>query len=103
MNEPNQSIPEQARAADGPTEDRRRALLVEINSEAADRATLEARHGQVWDASQLANDFEALGFAAPLVVVKRRADNILGSLMFQHHPRYYFCFEEDQRGRVTPD
>jgi len=85
-----------------PTEGTRRALVAALNSEAADRATLEARHGQVWDGSEFASEYEVLGFAAPLVVVRRKADNKLGSLMFQHHPRFYFSFEED-RGRTTPN
>jgi hypothetical protein len=33
---------------------------------------LKARHGRVWDAVELARDFEVLGFAAPLVVVLMR-------------------------------
>ena len=79
-----------------PTEDARRALVVEINCHAAERDALEARYGRVWNTSEMANDFEVLGFAAPFVVVKRKADNKLGSLMFQHHPRFYFSFQEDR-------
>ncbi len=75
-----------------PTEDARRVLVAVINSQ-AERAALE-RYGPVWDTSELANDFEVLGFAAPLVVVRRKADGKLGSLMFQAHPRYYFSFQE---------
>ena len=78
-----------------PTEETRRALLVVVNGEAADRAALEARYGPVWSTSELASDFEVLGFAAPFVVVKRKSDGTTGSLLFQHHPRYYFSFEED--------
>jgi hypothetical protein len=33
------------------------------------REALEAEHGKVWDTKQLSEDFEVLGFAAPLVVV----------------------------------
>lgn len=80
---------------DDPTENTRRALLVAVNADPADRVTLEAQYGRVWDTSELATEFEVLGFAAPFVVVKRKADNRMGSLMFQHHPRYYFSFEED--------
>jgi hypothetical protein len=29
---------------------------------------------------------------APLVVVKRKVDGIVGTLTFQHQPRYYFDF-----------
>ena len=79
-----------------PTEEARRALVVEINCQAAERAAVEARYGQVWNTSELTNDFEVLGFAAPFVVVRRKADNKVGSLMFQHHLRYYFSFKEDQ-------
>ncbi len=79
-----------------PTEDARRALVAVINCQAADRAVLEKRYGQVWDTSELANDFEVLGFVAPFVVVKRKADSKVGSLMFQHHHRYYFSFQEDR-------
>ena len=50
----------------------------------------------MWNTSELANDFEVFEFAAPLVVVRRKADDKLGSLMFQHHPRYYFAFQEDR-------
>jgi hypothetical protein len=79
-----------------PTEGARRRLLAQINSHAMNRSGLEARHGRVWDAVELARDFEVLGFAAPFVVVRRRADQRLGSLLFQHEPRFYIAFEEDQ-------
>lgn len=79
-----------------PAEDIRRALLLEINAEAAERSILECRHGRVWSASELAHDFKVVGFAAPYAVVKRKADHQLGSLLFQHHPRYYFTFQEDK-------
>jgi hypothetical protein len=79
-----------------PTESARRALVSKINSEATERAALEARHGQVWNTAGLAKDFEVLEFAAPFVIVKRKSDNKIGSLMFQHEPRYYFAFEEDR-------
>jgi len=41
----------------------------------------------------MCEEFEAIGFAAPLIVVRRRADGVKGSLMFQHSPRFYFKFE----------
>jgi hypothetical protein len=31
-----------------------------------------------------------IGFAATLVVVRRRSDGQLGTLEFTHHPRAYF-------------
>lgn len=30
---------------------------------------------------------------APLVVVRRKADGVKGSLEFQHNPRFYFNFQ----------
>jgi len=72
-----------------PTEGARRRLLAQVNSHAMDRSGLEASHGRVWDAVELARDFEVLGFAAPFVVVRRRIDQKLGSLLFQHQPRLF--------------
>ena len=77
------------------TEQVRRVMLREINSKTAERAALEARVGKVWDTAQLAEDFEVLGFMAPFVVVRRRADGRKGSLTFQHSPRFYFEWQED--------
>jgi hypothetical protein len=68
----------------------RHSRLIEINAEAGSRAQLESRHGEVWDTYELARDFDVIGFAAPYVVVVRRADGVKGSMEFQHHPRLYF-------------
>jgi hypothetical protein len=76
-----------------PTETARREMLAEINAEPGSREYLEAKHGQVWDTSQLSEDYEVLGFMAPMVVVRRRSDRQKGSLYFQHQPRFYFGFE----------
>ena len=78
-----------------PTEAVRRQQLAEINANPGSREALEAEHGQVWDTRQLGEDFEVLGFMAPLVVVKRKSDGRKGSLYFQHSPRYYYGFEPD--------
>ena len=76
-----------------PTEPIRREMLAEINAAPGSREALEAQHGRVWDTDQLRDDFEVLGFMAPLVVVRRRADGVKGSLMFQGSPRFYFGFD----------
>jgi hypothetical protein len=78
-----------------PTVAARHQRLVEINITPGSRETLEAQHGQVWDTQQLAQDFEVLGFMAPLVVVRRRSDGTKGSLEFQHCPRFFFNFQAD--------
>ena len=77
------------------TEAVRRELLAEINAQPGSREALEAQHGQVWNTQELGQDFEVLGFAAPLVVVRRRRDGVRGSLFFQHTPRFYFDFQAD--------
>ena len=79
-----------------PTKPMRRKRLVEINAEPGSREVLEARYGRVWNTTQLAEDFEVIGFMAPLVVVRRKADGVKGSLYFQHQPRFYFAFQAHQ-------
>ena len=74
------------------TEGPRLERLVEINSEDHSRAALEAKYSEVLDTQQLVAVYEVLGFMAPLVVVRRRADNVKGSLEFSHSPRFYFNF-----------
>ena len=77
-----------------PTEAYRRHRLVEINI-GADRAELERRHGRVWTLRELAAAFVIVGYMAPFIVVKRKADGKVGSLEFQHNPRFYFGWRED--------
>ncbi len=71
----------------------RRVRLSEINGQPGGRDALEAAHGRVWDTRQLAEEFEVIGFLAPLVVVRRKADGAKGSLEFQHNPRFYFNWQ----------
>lgn len=88
-----------------PTEPIRHELRATINSnvrlvatilgESETRKLIEAGHGQVWNSDELARDFEVLEFAAPLVVVRRRTDAVLGSLFFSHEPRFYWKFCPD--------
>jgi hypothetical protein len=77
------------------TETVRHEMQAEINAQPGSRGALEAEHGQVWNTQELGEDFEVLGFAAPLVVVRRREDGVRGSLFFQHTPRFYFGFQAD--------
>ena len=76
-----------------PTEPIRRERLAEINAAPGNRAALEVRYGKVWDTGELSAEFEIVGFMAPLVVVRRKADGTKGSLEFQHNPRIYFNFK----------
>ena len=77
------------------TEAVRREILMVINAEPGSREALEAEHGQVWNTQELGQDFEVLGFASPIVAVRRRSDGTKGSLIFQHSPRFYFDFQAD--------
>jgi len=56
------------------TEPYRRQRVAEINAEPGSREALEAQHGQVWNTEELGQDFEVIGFMAPLVVVRRKSD-----------------------------
>jgi hypothetical protein len=77
------------------TEEIRRVMQADLNAAAAERATLEAKHGQVWNTQELQEDFTVLGFMAPFVVIRRNSDGIKGSMQFQHSPRYYFGFKAE--------
>lgn len=71
----------------------RRDQVQEINRQPSEREALEAKHGKVWTTDEMREEFEAVGFAAPLIVVRRKSDGKLGSLYFQHNPRFYYGFE----------
>ncbi len=71
------------------TEEARRVRSAEINGQPGSREALEAAHGRVWDTNQLTEEFEVIGFLAPFVVVRRKADGLKGSLEFQHEPRFF--------------
>ena len=77
-----------------PTEEVRKEMVAEINANPGSREALEKRYGKVWDTDEMRRDFEAIGFAAPFVVVRRKADGKKGALEFQHMPRFYWGFEE---------
>jgi len=77
------------------TETIRRGLVDDVNAQPGSREALEAQYGQVWDTTQLSQEFKVTGFMAPFVVVERKSDGAVGSLMFQHSPRYYFKFHKD--------
>lgn len=75
------------------TESIRRLQLAEINADPGSREALESAHGQVWDTDELRRDFDVMGFMAPFLIASRKADSQVGSLMFQHNPRFFFSFE----------
>ena len=78
-----------------PTEAIRRKRTVELNQGDTTRAELEKQYGEVWSTDEMTKDFDALGFMAPYIVVRRKADGVRGSLEFRHSPRYYFNFQAE--------
>jgi hypothetical protein len=61
------------------------------NTNARIREELEARFGRVWTADELAKEFVVTAIIPPTVVVRRRADDVVGSMEFQGD--LYFNFQ----------
>jgi hypothetical protein len=57
------------------------------------RHELEAEFGTVWDTSQLAAAFVITALVGNEVVVRRKADDQVGTLRYQNDPRLYFDFQ----------
>ena len=76
-----------------PTEKTRKQMQDTINEKPLTKEALLAAYGQVWDTEDLRKEFDVMGFMAPFVVVRRKSDGQMGSLTFQHFPRFYFSFE----------
>lgn len=76
------------------TENIRRHMVSEINSNPTERELLEMEHGKdnVWDTSELTKEFNVEGFLAPFCVVTKKSTGERGTVMFQHSPRFYFDF-----------
>lgn len=74
---------------ESPESEASRRLLTQLVNEGGIPASYD---GPVWDTSGMQEDFEAIGFAAPYVVVRRRSDGVKGTLTFTHSPRHYFDF-----------
>jgi hypothetical protein len=70
-------------------------MINKINADPGSREALEAEFGKVWDTTELQSDFQAIGFMAPFIVVRRRADGVKGSLTFQQSPRLYYDFRPE--------
>lgn len=73
----------------------RQILANQINNNPGTKKELESEFGQIWDTQQLQKDFKVLQFRAPFVIVKRRSDGVLGTLFFQHAPRYYWGWDKN--------
>jgi hypothetical protein len=65
-------------------------------SEAIDRKALEANFGKVWSAEELERDFIVTAFIGPHVVVRRIADNVVGTLEFSRRPHLFYNFQPNK-------
>lgn len=52
-----------------------------------------SRGEKVWSVEEFSEEFETLGFAAPLVAVRRKSDGEKGTLCFANEPRQYFGWQ----------
>ncbi|MGF1577934.1 MAG: hypothetical protein ACFCD0_01075 [Gemmataceae bacterium] len=60
---------------------------------------MELEYGQVWDTAELAREFVVTAIIRPLIVVRRKADDVVGTLTVQEMPRFYFGFEPCEEGQ----
>lgn len=77
---------------DTPVHDDDLDALTEIALRPRTRAELEREYGKVWDEQELAADFIVTAIIAPTYIVRRRADNAVGSVLCQPRPLLYFGF-----------
>lgn len=63
---------------DNMVEEERRERLQQINESPRERAQLALAYGQVWNTTEMSDDFEVTGFAAPYAIVKRKLDGQVG-------------------------
>ena len=78
------------------TEDIRRVLVSGINEVEGSREYMEEKHGKIWDTDELTKEFSVEAFLAPFITVRRLSDGIMGTMMFQDYPRFYFGFRGEE-------
>ena len=80
-----------------PTEPVRRAMIEGQQAVGPlTREQLAAVHGEVLDTAELQKRYKVKWFMAPFVIVERLLDNKLGTLEFQHQPRFYYGWTPDK-------
>lgn len=68
---------------------------ITMNNE-IDRNALEAKYGKVWSAEELEQEFVATAFIGQTVVVRRKADDVVGTLEFTQRPHLFFNFQPNK-------
>jgi len=58
-----------------------------------DRKALEAKFGKVWTAQELEQEFVVTAFIGLTVVVRRKADDVVGTLEFTNRPHLFYNFQ----------
>jgi hypothetical protein len=79
-----------------PTETFRRIVLAHQVVRSRDELVAKFGDEDVFDTAQLSAAFTVHSFLAPFVHVTRHADGMVGTLEFQHAPRFYFRFVADR-------
>ena len=62
------------------------------------KAKIREAHGpdiDVYSTREMEEAFEPISFSSPFIIVKRKSDNVKGSLQFQSDPKVYFKFIPD--------
>ena len=65
-------------------------------NEPLDRKALEATFGKVWSAEELEQDFFVTAFIGPHVVVRRIADDVVGTLEYTRRPLLFYNFQPNK-------
>lgn len=71
--------------------------LSELESERYAQLAMKYGADNVWTTTTLQDEFVAIGFMAPYVVVRRKGDGVVGTMTFCHSPRFYFDFRPDKK------
>ena len=69
-----------------------------INAEPRTREALEALFGKVWSAEELEQEFVVTAFVGSTVVVRRKTDDLVGTLEFTKRPHLFYNFQPNREG-----
>jgi len=64
------------------------------------RSELETLHGRVWGTAELARDYILTAICFPQVIVRRKTDNVVGTLRYQQGPPLLYYDFKRQAGAV---
>ena len=65
-------------------------------NEVIDHKALEAKFGKVWTTQELEQDFVVTAFVGSTVVVRRKADDTVGTLEFTNRPHLFYNFQPNK-------